>query len=247
MGDKQKKSWGAKITRWLPNLYYIGTLVSLCFILAQVYYAKHSIIESSEWEKAKITIENVTKFQDELNKSPLSDEDVLSLGDKPYPDFSTKEGWEATDTLRVIYEQLFNYQVEMRKDFYQLLYVFEAFAYPIIMGYANEEGSFQMTIKQYYAYGSFIMPYLFHHYPNMGHHAKLLFSLWRIKSEIMFIDELMKQDQQTIDIRMEYVHFLCFEEKKVSATALKRYRKTLEKKVKEKKHEIKEFRKQAMD
>lgn len=249
MGDEQKKSWGARISRWLPNLYYIGTLVSLCFILAQVYYAKHSIIESSEWEKAKITIDNVQKFQNELDKSPLSNTRLLSLGDILYPDFSTNEGWEASDTLRVSYARLFNHDVEAHDEFFRLTYAFEAFAYPIIMGYANEEGSFQMAIREYYTLGAFIVPELFHKYRNIGLHTKLLFRLWRIKTEALFIDDLLRQEvsQENLDKFMEYSHFLYFEESRVTLAALKRYRKVLDKKVKEMKKEIVEFRKNAMD
>lgn len=247
MGNEQKKSWGAKISQWLPNLYYIGTLVSLCFILAQAYYAKQSVIESSQWEKAKITIDNADKFKRELEKSPLSKDEVYSLGDRSYPDFSTKEGLIAADTLRVTFWRLFENETEAKKEFFRLIDVLNTFAYPIIMGYANEEGSYQMVIRQYYSYGAFIMPDVFHELPNIGHHAKLLFRLWRIKSEIMYVDNLVKQDQETIDNIMKNNNFLYFEGTDTSPAALKRYKKVVESKLKEMKKEIEKFREKSME
>jgi len=65
MSNKQKK--GRK--GWLSNLYRICTLLTLLFIMAQAYFARRSMIQSSEWEKAKVTIENTANFKEKLTQN----------------------------------------------------------------------------------------------------------------------------------------------------------------------------------
>ena len=77
MINKQKRN---KRKNWMQNIYYIGTLASLIFIMAQAYYARRSILQSSEWEKAKITIENIAQFKEAMSISPLSKNNVWQLG-----------------------------------------------------------------------------------------------------------------------------------------------------------------------
>lgn len=48
-------------TNWIKNVYYVGTLVSLIFIMAQAIYTRRSITQSSEWEKAKIMTTTLTQ------------------------------------------------------------------------------------------------------------------------------------------------------------------------------------------
>ena len=99
MKNRQKRN---RRTNWLQNIYYIGTLASLIFIMAQAYYARRSMIQSSEWEKAKITIENIEKFKENANSFPISD--IWLFGGELWPDFSTPEGYKLSDTLRVTLE-----------------------------------------------------------------------------------------------------------------------------------------------
>ena len=39
--------------------------------MAQVIIARRSMVESSEWEKAKVTIENIERFQENLKETAL--------------------------------------------------------------------------------------------------------------------------------------------------------------------------------
>lgn len=247
MSDKQKKSWGARISSWLPNLYYVGTLVSLCFILAQAYYAKQSIIESSEWEKAKMTVDNAEKFKQELQRSPLAKGNILALGDSHYPDFSTNEGWNASEPLRIGFWNHFEDKDEARKEFFRLLEVLDSFAYPIIMGYANESGSFNMVARLYYSYSAFIMPDAFREMPNIGHHAKLLYRLWRIRSEKLFIQTVINTKNEGTMREIPVKSLLYYGDKDVSFPRLEKYQNTLDQKIKEMKKEIERFRKKAIE
>ena len=247
MSSEQRKSWGAKINRWLPNLYYIGTLASLCFILAQAYYAKQSILQSSDWEKAKMTIDNVEKFKQELQNSPLSKGSMLSLGDKHYPDFSTKEGWEESELLRVEYWNHFEDKDEARSEFFRLLEVLDSFAYPIIMGYASESGSFSMVARLYYSYSAFIMPEAFHKMPNIGYNAKLLYRLWRIKSETLFIQAVLSSQDEEALREVNVKNLLYYGYTDISFSKLEKYLNTLDQKTKEMQKEILSFRKKTIE
>jgi len=233
-----------KSNKWLENTYYVGVLASIFFIMGQVFYARRSMIQSSEWEKAKITIENIERFKENLKGSPLND--VWMEGDKMFADLSTKKGWEQTDTLRGIYLSLFdNEDKKTTDDFLKMIEIMDAFAYPIIMGYASEMGSYQNTLSKFYTLGNFIMPIVFHQTPNVGLNAKLLYRLWRIRFEIRVIDHVINggdYDWSENDID----RLLCFEETDFTEASLKRYRKKLDGKLSEMQKEIEIFRKNSL-
>ncbi len=257
---KQKQKWYGEVKVWLPNLYYIGTLVSLCFILAQVFYARRSIIESSEWEKAKMTIENIERFKLELNKSPLSAIDVLAHGDKISPDFSIPKGWGSpqADTLFSIFKSLFEDGIKdkkevrkkVREEIERMIDVMNTFAYPIIMGYASEMGSFQNAAGQYHACGAFIMPTAFKTYQHIGLHAKLLYRLWRIRIELVLINSRLENPQEEIFKLIEETeldNMLCFEGTEVTEASLKKYSKKLDGELEKMQKEIEDFRKLGLE
>ncbi len=256
---EQKRKWYTKVSTWLPNLYYVGTLVSLFFILAQIFYAKRSIVESSEWEKAKMTIENIEQFKLELTKSPLASTEVWPHGDKLFPDFSTPKGWGSpqADSLFRIYISLFNDGIEdkdevlreAREEVERMIDVMNTFAYPIIMGYASEVGSSQNVARQYYSCGSIIMPIVFREYPNIGFHAKLLYRLWRIRYESMIVDTTLnnpnKRNLENIEKNLD--NMLFFEGTEVSEASLKKYSKRLDRELKKVQKEIEDFRKICLE
>lgn len=255
-----KKNWGRKISRWLPNLYYVGTLVSLLFILAQAFYAKRSIVESSEWEKAKMTIENIEQFKIESSKSPVANKEIWLFGDRLNPDFSTREGSTSprADTLRHVFESLFiddtkdkkEWTISATNELERMIDVMDAFAYPIIMGYANEIGSFRSVARQYYTYGAYIMPYAFAQYPNIGIHAKLLYRLWRVRYEQVLLIDHAIQHPNTLEARYlnkQKDNLLFFEEDEITTASLKRYSKKLDKEIKKIQKEIEEFRKSSYE
>ncbi len=252
---EQKQKWYARINVWLPNLYYVGMLVSLIFIMAQVFYAKRSMVESSEWEKAKMTIENIERFKLEMSKSPLASTHVWTRADMILPDFSTSEGRSSSqaDTLRLLYWSLFEDSIksneEVKREFAgeleRMIDAMNAFAYPIVMGYASEMGSYQNVLKQYYMYGSFIMPFAFELYPNTGFHAKLLYKLWRIRYELMVVDKTLEIPGKESFEKMEknIDNMLFFEGTEITETSLKKYKKKLNRELKKMQREIEEFRK----
>jgi len=131
-------------------------------------------------------------------------------------------------------------------EYIKMIEVMDDFAYPIIMGYASEEGSFQSVARQYYTYGNFIMPEAFHNYKNIGANAKLLYRLWRIRYEIIIIDNTLKNnDENWYNIFRERIdHLLCYEGTKedISESSLKKYRNKLDIKLKEMQKEIEVFR-----
>lgn len=254
------RNWDKKISRWLPNLYYVGTLVSLIFILAQAFYAKRSIVESSEWEKAKMTIENVERFKIESSKSPVSNKEIWLFGDRLNPDFSTLEGSTSprADTLRHVFESLFIDETKDKKEWtisatYELermIDAMDAFAYPIIMGYANEISSFRSVARQYYTYGAYIMPYAFTQYPNIGIYAKLLYRLWRVRYEQILVVDHAAQYPKKYEIEhlaKQKDNLLFFEEEEITVASLKRYSKRLDKEIKKIQKEIEEFRRSSND
>ena len=241
MTDKQKRN---RRKNWMQNIYQLGTLASLIFIMVQAYYARRSNLQSSEWEKAKITIQNIEQFKESLISSPLSKEEVWIKGDGLWADLSTPEGWQLSDTLRKIYLSLFDNETDAREEFYRMVEIMDAYAYPIIMGYASEIGSLQSTMRQYYTCGNLIMSELFHNYKLIGIHAKLLYRLWRIRVEILAVDNIIISGDSGFDeIRERKDHLLCYEETDVSEALLKAYRKKLEKKLKEMQKVIEVFRK----
>ena len=133
-----------------------------------------------------------------------------------------------------------------------MLEAMDAFAYPIIMGYASETGSFQNVARQYYASSNIIMPDAFQSFKNIGLNAKLLYRLWRIRVEIIIIDEYLedvkyngwppkKQDQY-----MKQFERSLYYETDITEASIKQYRKKLDKKLKEMQKEIEVFRKNGM-
>ena len=244
MNKKRKKSIPQKFKSWLEILYYIGTLMSLLFIMAQVFFARRSIVESSEWEKAKLTIENIERFKEKLHGCELFGKtDILLFADRSWPDFSTIEGYEKTDSLRKIYYALFDGdQSKAFDDYLYTIDVMDAFAYPIIMGYANETGSFVSVYREFMWYGNYMMPYAFHNFINTGPHAKLLHRLWRVKSELFFIPRWnLEHLQNNLD------QLLCFEGTEVTPASIKQYEKKLRKELKKIQKEIVEFRKISLN
>jgi len=237
-----------KDINWLENIYYIGMLASIIFILGQAYYARRSIIQSSEWEKAKMTIENIERFKEKLKDSPLSKGDIWLLGDGLWADFSTAEGWMLSDTLRKTYWSLFDNPTDTKEELMRMIETMDAFAYPIIMGYASETGSYQIAIRQYYTFSGFIMPYAFHEFPNIAIHAKLLYRLWRIRSEQMMVDLALTGHYDDIfdSFKARIDHLLYYEETDITEASLKKYSKILDKKLKEMQKEIEVFRKNSL-
>jgi hypothetical protein len=253
------RNWYSKFTAALPNLYYAGTLISLIFIVAQVFYAKRSILESSEWEKAKLTIENIEQFKQELNKSPLAATDVWLQADRLLPDFSIPEGYGSpeADTLFSVYVSLFNDSItgkekiltELREETERMIDVMNTFAYPIIMGYASEMGSFQNVSRQYYTIGAFIMPIAFRTYRNIGIHAKLLYRLWRIRFELMGLDNSLRDpgDGEFEDLKKYRQMMLFYEATEITEASLRQYRKKLVRELKKMQQEIEDFREAALE
>jgi len=125
---KQNKNLKA----WLSNLYYIGTLLTLFFIMAQVILARRAIIQSSEWEKAKLTIENIENFKEKLKETTLYGKaELLLFADGLWPDFSKPENWRKADTLRMLYYTLCIDGPESKTDIENSIAIFNAFAYKI--------------------------------------------------------------------------------------------------------------------
>ena len=266
MNNEQKKSRLAKFNVWLPNLYYVGSLITLTFIMAQVFYAKRAMVESSEWEKAKVTIDNVERFKEKITKSKLYGTDALFFADKSWPDFATPEGNKFADRLRTVYYSFFFSEIELQeklqkgiepilfdnhellKDFLETLNMLDAFAYPIIMGYASEMGSFQMAIWEYYTLSNFIMPDVFaqHQDINMGQSAKLLYRLWRIRIEQLDTKRVIDSDydENVIkDLDKNKNRMLCFEGAELTPASIQKYEKKLKKELKKTQKEIEVFRK----
>ncbi|MDR0231268.1 MAG: hypothetical protein LBI82_04030 [Dysgonamonadaceae bacterium] len=239
MSNEQKKPWYAKLGAWLPNLSYIGVLITLFIIMIQVFYARRSMVETSEWEKAKMTIENIERFKNNLTKTKIYKAGILTLGDGDKPDYSTKEGQEYADTLYVVYQSLFSNQQEMLNDLIETLDIMNTFAYPIIMGYASEIGSFQSAIREYYWLSNFIMPYAYENIP-IGHHAKLLYRLWRVRGEQFFID---RHGVEFLE-RNKYLLFSPGDE--ITEETLRQYEKKLNKELKKRQKEIEVFRKNSL-
>jgi hypothetical protein len=241
-----------KISNWLQNIYHIGMLVSIIFIMVQAYYARSSMIRTSEWEKAKMTIENIERFKENVKSFPIYD--IWFLGDNFWADASTPEGYKLADTLRSTYYLLFESRTDATNEMIRMVEVMDAFAFPIIMGYASEEVSYQSVIRQYSTYSNFIMPSAFKVFQNIGANAKLLYKLWRIRLEILIIDTYITEYVSTQDsdvfnpLRERFDHMLCFEGTKedISETSLKAYRKKLGKKLKEMQKEIAVFRKNSL-
>ena len=116
MSNEKKYSFYSRFSVSLQNLYYVGTLVTLIFIMAQVFFAKRAMNESSEWEKAKMTIENIERFKTNLTEVKLYGSEIMRLGDGAWPDFSTDEGRKSVETLYFAYKSLFTNEDEKTHD-----------------------------------------------------------------------------------------------------------------------------------
>jgi len=228
-------------------------LASLLFIMMQAYYARRSIVQSSEWEKAKLTIENIERFKEKMESSPLSKDNMFVAGDRLWPDASDTAKYHLTDTLRTIYWSLFETEAAPMAELIRLIETMDAFAFPIIMGYASEEISYQSAMRQFYTYGNFVMPQLFKWKMFIGVYAKPLYKLWRIRFEIMNIDlaiKLLEEEgdekilQEDLIERKDYL--ICYKAPDFSLASLKAYRKTLDKKLREAQKEIERIRENSL-
>jgi len=249
MDNEQKKSRNDKFNVWLANLSYIAVVITLILIMVQIFYAKRTMNEAHEWEKAKMTIENIERFKEHLKETALYGKtNVLLAADGPWPDFTTPEGYKSADTLWIIYNSLFDGDHnKVYDDFFNTLAIMDAFAYPIIMGYASETGSYQSIIREYYWYGNYIMPTAFHHFPNIGLYAKLLYRLWRTRSEY----EIFIRQQADENARIEYFKqninkLLCFDGTEITPASIEQYSEKLEKELKKIQKEIEVFRKNSL-
>jgi hypothetical protein len=63
MSNEQKQTRYTKFHIWLASLSYIGVLITLFLIVVQIFYAKQTMVEANEWEKAKVTMENIERFR----------------------------------------------------------------------------------------------------------------------------------------------------------------------------------------
>jgi len=246
MDNEQKKSRNDKFNVWLANLSYIAVVITLILIMVQIFYAKRTMNEAHEWEKAKMTIENIERFKEQLKETALYGKTgTLWFAGRSYPDMTTPKGYELTDTLRTVYFSLFDDRAKAFEDFEKTLNILDAFAYPIIMGYASETGSFQSAIKEYYTYGNFIMPIAFHAqgYKYMGNSAKLLYRLWRVKSELLTV---FNMDIEDLKKNFSINDLLCFDGTEITPASLEQYREKLEKELKKIQKEIEVFRKNSL-
>ena len=264
MNNEKKKLKNNNFNVWLANLSYIAVVITLILIMLQIFYAKRTMDESSEWEKAKMTIENVERFKENLTKTKLYGTDALYLGNYLFPDFTTPEGNKFADTLRTVYYSMFADEIELQEGFQKIFMTnrkliddvlrtfdfLDAFAYPIIMGYASEMGSYQMVVKDYYSFSNFIMPDVLGTFQNenLGKSAKLLYRLWRVRIEQTFIKNI--NDKKIIENSVAIEEFTkslnrlwCFEGTEVTTNSLKVYEKKLDKELKKIQTEIAEFRK----
>jgi hypothetical protein len=233
---------------WLSNLYSIITTLTLVVIMAQVIIARRSMVESSEWEKAKITIENVHRFKENLKETVLYDNNkILFLADRGFPDFDIPNLEKLFSVPKLVsllqkYDSLFYGDFyKRREDILHTLSVMDDFAYPIIMGYASEASSYRSAYDLYLRYSNFIMPHAFHQFKPSGHHAKLLHRLWRVKAEILYLP-----NWDIEELKRDLTHLLCFDESEVTPASLKQYEKKLEKELKTIQKEIEDFRKSSM-
>ena len=251
MTIKQKNG----LKTWLLNLYYISTSLTLFFIMAQVFLAKRSMIQSGEWEKAKLTIDNIERFREHLKESTLYDktEDLL-FADRLWADFTTHEGWNLSDPLRIRYFSLFENQNIANKEADKILSTLDAFAYPIIMGYANEFVSYQIVIEEYNPYANYIMPLAFSSGKQKGQSAKLLYRLWRVRAEqsiFKMVDSKISTFKVTTEDLVNYFtenikYLLCFEGTEVTPASIKQYEKKIEKELEKIQKEIEDFRKSSL-
>jgi hypothetical protein len=241
MNNKQKKSR----KELMSNIYGICSAITLLFIMAQVFLARHTMVQANEWEKAKVTIENFDRFKENLKETALyGNTFALNQADFLWPDFTTTKGYDATENLRNLYHSYFEDGNKTRQDIEKSLSIFDAFAYPIIMGYANELGSYEMVSLEFNTYTNFYMPMFFRGFPKLGKHIKLLHRLWRVRHEQTIFQHIDHNNDSFIKVLNENINnLLCFEGTEVTPASLKQYEKKLEKELKKIQKEIKVFRK----
>ena len=238
MSNKQKKNSKG----WMSNLVSICTLITLFLIMAQVFLARRMMIQSSEWEKAKVTIDNIERFKENLKETMLYEKpDELRFSDQIWPDFSKPENWKNGDTLSYIYWSLFEDEEKFHEDFRKTISILNSFAYPIIMGYASEMGSFQNAILEFFTYSNFIMPLAFREYKHIGHHAKLLYRLWVYKAEQQFLP-----NEDIEKIKRNWSKMLLYDGTEYTPASLKQYEKKLEEELKKIQKEIEVFRESSL-
>jgi len=244
MSIKQKNGFKSL----LLNLYYISTSLTLFFIMAQVFLARRAVIQSNEWEKSKLTIENIEHFKEKLKEIKLYGKtEALIFADRLWPDFTTPEGRKASENLLNFYRSFFESDLERREDIEKSLAILNAFAYPIIMGYASELGSYQSLSYEFNTYNNFIMPIVFEGYPKIGHHAKLLHRLWRVRHEQSVIGIAdFSNSFYVAEIKANINNLLCFEGTEITSASLEQYGKKLEKELEKIQKEIEIFRKSSL-
>lgn len=246
MEQQSKKDFWSKVGLWLPNIYYVTASISLIFIFIQVFYAKRSITESSDWEKAKLTIENIATFKESVSTSPLYKKDVLYIADGVWPDCSTEEGRKYADTLVAIYNSLFETKQERLDDTERLMSNLDAFAYPIIMGYASEASSFKSEAGIYVLLSNYIMPIAFKEYRLAAPYAKLLYRLWRAKLGVIIVERILREGVDSLILEQNKNSLLDVGDD-LSVSGLEKYNNKLKKEVKEIKKEIEKFRKECLE
>ena len=237
--------------KWLTYVYNIGTLLTLFIIMAQVIIARRAMVQSSEWEKAKVTIENIKWFKENISKSALYDKtDLLVLSEGLLPDLSTPEGREASDTLRRIYLSLFDGDSnKWREDFDKTIGILNDFAYPIIMGYASEFGSYESVWRDFNRYGNYVIAGAFRNMFLPYTHVRLLYRLWRVKTEQIYISHLISMNFEgamPIEKLGGGITLSYYEGTEVTLASVKQYEKKLQKELKQIQKEIEEFRKSSM-
>jgi len=249
MSNKPKKGIMNNVKVWLPNLYYICTSITLIFIMAQAFFARRANIEASEWEKAKVTIDNIERFKENLKETALYDnQELLSFSDQLWSDFTTHESWLKSEILKTTYLSFFDYDFQKsRTDFEKSLAIFDAFAYPIVMGYASEMGSFQSVMFEFFSYGNYIIFMLYDTGKDDRNHIRLLYRLWRVRYEQILFKIPNIDENQLIEIfQKNKIKLLCFEGEDVTPATIKQYEKKLEKELKKIQKEIKVFRKSSL-
>ncbi len=243
-----KKPFWPRFRESLQSFYYAGTLITLVLIAVQAFYAKRTVTQSGQWEKAKVTIENIDRFKSYMASTTMGDAGKWLKANGVWPDFETYRGRQAyNETLAPVYVSLFGFadtvtmsDVRMLSEHLRLVDAMDAFAYPIIMGYANEWESFQIASREMMLSGNLAIPQVIYSTPNVGHYARRLYKLWRIRFEIINIDEwIVSGNPELFPVDRAF----CYEGTEVTEASLKKYRRKIERMLKETQKEIKEFRK----
>ncbi len=244
----EKKPFWARFRESLQSFYYAGTLITLVLIAVQAFYAKRTVTQSSQWEKAKVTIENIDRFKSYMVSTSMGDAAKWQKADGIWPDFETERGRRVyEETLAPVYVSLFGFadtvamnDVGMLSEHLRLVDAMDAFAYPIIMGYANEWETFQIALREMMLSGNLAIPQVIYSTPNVGLYARRLYKLWRIKIEIQSIDAYISSGHpESFSVDRAF----CYEGTEVTEASLNKYRRKIEKMLKETQKEIKEFRK----